>query len=153
MSIIRWDPFREMMSLRQAMDRLFEDAFVRPTRLLVGEGLQLALDMYHTPSDVVVKAALPGVKAEDVDITITGDTLTIKGEVKAEEEVKKEDYFYQERRFGSFSRTLSLPGALQTDKAQATFENGILTLTIPKADEAKPKVIKVTAKPTIEAPK
>ena len=99
--------------------------------------------MYHTANDVVVKAALPGVKPDDVEITIVGDTLTIKGEAKAEEEVKREDYLYQERRYGAFSRSVTLPSGLDTDKAEATFENGVLTLTIPKVEKVKPKQVKV----------
>ena len=148
MAIERWQPFSELMSLRQAMDRLFEDSFVRPSRVLtaLGEAAAPALDVYQTPNEVVVKAALPGMKPEDINIDITGDTLTIKGETKAEQEIKKEDYLYQERRFGAFSRTVVLPGGLQPDKAEATMEDGVLTLTIPKAEEVKPKAIKVKAK-------
>jgi HSP20 family protein len=99
--------------------------------------------MYQTADDVVIKASLPGVKPEDVDVTITGDTVTIKGETKTEEEIKREDYLYQERRYGAFSRSVRLPGSLQTDKAEAVFENGVLKLTIPKAEESKPKTVKV----------
>lgn len=148
MAIERWHPFTELMSLRQAMDRLFEDSFVRPSRALetLGEVAAPALDVYQTPSEVVVKAALPGVKPEDVNIDITGDTLTVKGKSKAEQEVKREDYLYQERRYGAFSRSVVLPGGLKSDKAEATMEDGILTLTIPKAEEVKPKAIKVKAK-------
>lgn len=87
----------------------------------------------------MVKATLPGVKREDVSIDITGETLTIRGDTKAEEEVKREDYLYQERRYGSFSRSVVLPGGLKTDKAEATMEDYVLTLTIPKAEEVKPK--------------
>jgi len=154
MTMIRWEPFREMMSLRNAMDRLFEDSFVRPSRLWpeVGVG-ELAVDMYQTASDVVVKAALPGLKPEEVDISITGDTLTIKGEHKEEQEVKQEDYFYKEHRYGNFSRSVAIPVQVKSDKAEATFENGVLTLTLPKAEEIKPKQIKVKAKPAIEAAK
>jgi len=148
MAIERWQPFSELMSLRQAMDRLFEDSFVRPSRILttLGETAAPALDVYQTPNEVVVKAALPGLKPEDINIDITGDTLTIKGETKAEREIKKEDYLYQERRYGTFSRSVVLPGGLQPDKAEATMEDGVLTLTIPKAEEIKPKAIKVKAK-------
>jgi len=155
MSIARWQPFTELMSLRQAMDRLFEDSFVSPSRILgtFGAGAAVPIDMYHTANDVIVKATLPGVKPEEVDITITGDTLTIKGETKTEEEVKREDYFYQEHRYGAFSRSVTLPSGLNTDKAEATFDNGILTLTIPKAEKVKPKQIKVKAKGTIEGKK
>ncbi len=145
MAIDRWHPFTELMSLRQAMDKLFEDSFVRPSRALatLGELTVPALDVYQTPTEVVVKATLPGVKPEDVSIDITGETLTIKGETKAEEEVRKEDYIYQERRYGAFSRSVVLPGGLKTDKAEAIIEDGVLTLTIPEAEEAKPKAIKV----------
>jgi len=148
MAIERWHPFTELMSLRQAMDRLFEDSFVRPSHVLtsLGEVAAPALDVYQTPSEVVVKAALPGVTSEDVSIDITGDTLTVKGESKAEQEVKREDYLYQERRYGAFSRSVVLPGGLKSDKAEATMEDGVLTLTIPKAEEVKPKSIKVKAK-------
>lgn len=105
-----------------------------------------ALDVYQTPNEVVVKATLPGLKPEDVGIDITGDTLMIKGETKAEEEIKKEDYLYQERRYGAFSRTVVLPNGLKTDSADATMEDSLLTLTIPKAEEVKPKAIKVKPK-------
>lgn len=155
MNIVRWDPFREMMSLRQAMDRLMEDSVVRPGRAFrpLGEEAYPALDVYQKPKELVVKASLPGVKPEDVDITISGDTLTIKGETKTDEEVKREDYLYQEHRYGSFSRTLVLPPDLRTDKADASFDQGIFTLTIPRAEEVKPKTIKVKAKGMVEGEK
>jgi HSP20 family protein len=148
MAIERWHPFTELMSLRQAMDRLFEDSFVRPSYVLstLGEAGAPTLDVYQTPNEVVVKAALPGLKPEDVSIDITGETLTIKGEHKAEQEIKREDYLYQERRYGSFSRSVVLPSELKPDKAEATMEDGVLTLTIPKAEEVKPKKISVKAK-------
>ena len=96
MAIERWQPFSELMSLRQAMDKLFEDSFVRPSRGLaaLGEVDVPAMDVYQTPNELVMKATLPGLKPEDVSIDITGETLTIKGETKAEQEVKKEDYLY-----------------------------------------------------------
>jgi len=154
MSMIRWEPFREMMSLRQAMDRLLEDSFVRPARLWpelrAGE---LPIDMYQTKDEVVLKAALPGVKPEEVDITITGDTLTIKGEHKEEKETKEEDYLYKEHRYGAFSRSVTIPIQVESDKAEAVFENGILTLTVPKSEQVKPKQIKVKAKGVIEGKK
>jgi len=148
LAIQRWQPFSELMSLRQAMDRLFEDSFVRPSRFLsnLGEAAAPALDVYQTANEVVVKAALPGLKPEDINVDITGDVLTIRGETKAEQEIKKEDYLYQERRYGSFSRSVVLPGQLKPDKAEATLEEGILTLSIPKVEEAKPKAIRVKPK-------
>lgn len=148
MAIEKWQPFSELISLRQAMDRLFEDSFVRPSRgvAALGEVAAPALDIYQTPTEIVVKAALPGLKPEDVSIDITGENLTIKGESKAEQEIKKEDYLYQERRYGAYSRSVVLPSGLKTDKAEATMEDGILTLTIPKVEEVKPKKISVKAK-------
>jgi len=153
--MIRWEPFRELVSLRQAMDRLFEESFVRPSRFLslLGEEARPAIDMHQTANEVVVKAALPGVKPEDVDITITGDTLTIRGETKGKEEVKREDYLCQECRYGAFSRYITLPSALKTEKVEASFEDGVLTLTIPRAEEAKHKTIKVKTKGVIEGKK
>ena len=145
--IVRWDPIREMVSLRDAMNRLFEDSFVRPaTWLAPFEGGQLALDVVDTKEDVVVKASVPGIKPEDIDITITGDVLTIKGETKAEQKTEDANYIRQERRYGAFERTLSLPTTVVSDKAKAEFENGVLTLTLPKAEEVKPKTIKIKAK-------
>jgi len=136
------------------MDRLFEDSFVRPSRFWPDGGRgQLPIDMYQTQNDVVVKAALPGFKPDEVDISITGDTLTIKGEHKEEQEIKDEDYFYKEHRYGGFSRSVVIPVQVNSDKAEATFENGILTLTLPKAEEIKPKQIKVKAKAMIEGAK
>lgn len=143
-----------MMSLRQAMDKLFEDSFVRPSHLWPElRGGELPIDMYQTKDDVVVKATLPGIKPDEVDITITGDTLTIKGEHKEEQEIKKEDYLYKERSYGTFSRSLLIPVQVKSDKAEATFEDGILTLTIPKVEEVKPRQIKVKAKGLIEGKK
>jgi HSP20 family protein len=144
-----------MMSLRQAMDRLFDDSFVRGSRALtddIGAGL-LPLDVYQTDNDVVIKATIPGIAPEEVDISITGDTVTIKGEQKEETEVKDEDYMLKERRYGSFSRSVSIPVSVKSDKADATFDNGVLTLTLPKADEIKPKQIKIKPKAMIEGAK
>ncbi len=147
MSITRWEPFRDLISLREAMDRLFEESWVRPRRgWLLPTEETLALDMYETADSVVVKSAVPGVKPEDIDITITGNTLTIAGETKAEEKVEEGNYIRRERRYGRFSRSISLPSDAQGEKAEATFEHGLLTLTIPKAEEARPKVIKVKSK-------
>jgi HSP20 family protein len=146
MTMIRWEPFREMTSLRDAMDRLFEDSFVRPSLFWADGGRgQLPIDMYQTDNDVVVKASLPGFKPEEVDISVTGDTLTIKGEHQEEQETKDENYFYRERRYGTFSRSIPIPATVKSDKAEAVFEDGVLTLTLPKAEEVKPKQIKVKA--------
>lgn len=148
MSMIIHEPFSELMSLRQAMDRLFEGSVVRPARFLpaLSEKLTPSVDIYQDQDKLTVKATLPGLKTEDISIDISDGVLTIKGEAKSEEEVKEEDYLYQERRYGSFCRGFNLPGGLQTDKADATMEDGILTLNIPKAEEAKPRTIKIKAK-------
>jgi HSP20 family protein len=97
-NLVRWEPFRDLMSLREAMDRLFEESVVRPRAgwLAPIEAATLAVDMYETDDAVVVKSAVPGIKAEELDISITGDTLTIRGEMKAEEEVKEEHYIRRE---------------------------------------------------------
>jgi HSP20 family protein len=155
MNVLRWQPFSDMITLRQAMDRLFDDSIISPSRLtsVFGEGAALPIDMYQTNDSVVLRASVPGVKPEEVEITITGSTLTIKGETKSEQEVKKEDYFRQERSYGTFTRSITLPSSLETDKAEATFENGVLTLTIPKAEEMKPRQIKVKPKGIIEGKK
>ena len=146
--IVRWEPFRDLISLREAMDRLFEESFVRPRAgWLTPFGAEaLAVDMYETDEDVVVRTSVPGVKPEDIDITITGDTLTIKGETKTEEKVETANYIRQERRHGAFSRSLTLRTSIVPENAKAEFENGVLTLTLPKAEEVKPKTIKVKAK-------
>ena len=147
MSIIRWDPFRDAVSLRDAMSRLFEESFIRPAAWPGPfEGVGLAVDMVETKDDVVVKAAAPGLKPEDIDIAVTGDLLTIKGEFKSETKTEGASVIRQERRYGAFERTLSLPTQVVADKARAEFENGVLTLTLPKAEEVKPKTIRVKAK-------
>jgi HSP20 family protein len=147
-NLVRWEPWSDLMSLREAMDRLFEESVVRPRAgwLAPLGAASLAVDMYETDDKVVVKTAVPGVKPEDIDVSITGDVLTIKGETKTEEKVEKADYIRQERRYGAFSRSLSLPSMVVADKASAEFENGVLILTLPKAEEVKPKTIKVKAK-------
>lgn len=163
MTIIRRpSPFGELMSLRQAMDRLFEDSYVRPTRSLLG-GLteMLPLDIRHGPDELVVEAALPGVKPEDVEITVEQSTLTIRARTADERRQGEEgsDYILQEIRRGEMVRTVTLPSGLEPDKAEATFEDGLLRLRIPRADEVKPRQIRINpsheskrvAAPTTEA--
>jgi HSP20 family protein len=148
MSMIIREPFPELMSLRQAMDRLFEGSVVRPAHFLpaFSEKLIPSVDIYQDQNKLTVKATLPGLKSEDVGIDISNGVLTIKGEAKSEEEVKEEEYLYRERRYGGFCRSFNLPSGLQADKADATMEDGILTIDIPKAEEAKPRAIKIKAK-------
>ena len=146
--IRRSDTLRDLVSLREAMNQLFEDSIVRPGSGAVATraGGRLAVDMYDTDEAVVVKSAIPGVDPADIDISLHGDTLTIKGETKVKEEVENANYVCREHYYGSFSRSLSIPVSIKADKAEAEFEDGILTLTLPKADEVKPKAIKVTKK-------
>ena len=153
MSIVRrTSPFGEMLSLRQAMDRLFEDSIVRPRSLVfdTAESPWLPLDIHATPDALVVEAALPGVKPEDVEITITGDTLTISGSSSDETQREERSYLMREIRRGSFSRSVTLPADLRTDATTAGFEHGLLRLSIPKAEAAKPRQIRIT--PTTESP-
>ena len=144
-NLTRWEPVREMMTLREAMERLFDDAFTRP---LGPSGLSAipAINLLQTTDEVVVKAALPGLEAEDVQISVNADMLTLRGEFKREEEQKDATYHILERRSGTFERSIRLPADVQTDKAKADFENGVLTITLPKAEAVKPKTITITAK-------
>lgn len=144
-NLTRWEPVREMMTLREAMDRLFDDAFTRPLSLS-GVSAIPNLDVVETNDEIIVKASLPGLKAEDVQITVTGDTLTLRGEFKQETENGDATYHLRERRSGSFERTIPLPVDVQTDKAKADFENGILKITLPKSEAVKPKTITIKPK-------
>lgn len=143
MSMSRWEPFKEMMTLRQAMDRLFEDSFVRSPVRGYDSATWLPLDIYTTKDAVIIRASVPGVKSDDVEITVEGSTVTIRGETKAPQE--EGTFLLQEQRYGPFSRAIDLAIPVQPDKAEAKFENGVLTLSVPKAEEIKPKVIKVKA--------
>ena len=145
MAIQRWDPFSEMISLRDAMDSLLQESFIRPGPALAdgGRAAGFPLDIRETPDEFIVTASLPGFRPEDVQITAHGDTLTISGETKAEQEKKGEHWHLRERRFGSFRRSVTLNTPIDADKAQSRFENGVLTLTLPKSEQAKPKQIKV----------
>ncbi len=143
-SLVRWEPIGDLVSLRDAVDRMFEESFLRPpARFGPWADGSLAVDMYETNDSVVVKTAIPGVKGEDINISVAGDTLSVKAESKAEEEIKRENYLRRERRYGAYHRSVTLPGGLKTDKAEADFTDGILTLTFPKAEEVKPKTIKI----------
>ena len=144
MAIERWEPFREAISLRDAMNTLLQESFVRPSGLLGQDGTaSFPIDVSETEDEYVVRASLPGVKPEEVQITVHGDTLTIRGESKAEEEGKGEHWHLRERRFGAFERSLTLPTPVNPDRAQARYEHGVLTLTLPKAEAAKPRQIKI----------
>jgi HSP20 family protein len=145
MSMMRWSPvFPDLRDMSRVMDRLAEEG-MRPGRFIpdFGETFALSVDMYETPKEMVVKFSVPGMRPEDIDVHIADNVLSVKGERKVEEEVKREDYFYQEQRYGSFSRTISLPGTVNADKSEASLVNGVLTISIPKTGGAKAKAIKV----------
>ena len=147
-NLTRWDPAHETLTLREAMDRLFDDAFTRPFSIRNGGSnwSSPAIDMYQTKDDVVVKAALPGIKANDVQININDDVLTIRGETKQEEEQKDKSWHIREHSWGAFERSVRLPTTVMAEKAQADFDNGVLTITLPKSEKVKPKTITVKAK-------
>lgn len=141
-NIVRFEPMREMMSLREAMNQLFDDSFTRPFSLS-GSASMPAVDMYQDDENVVVKASLPGLRPEDVQISVTADVLNLHGEYAENTEKKEKTYLIHEQRSGSFDRSVRLPVDVQTDKARAEFENGILTITLPKAEAVRPKTITI----------
>ena len=143
-NIQRWDPYRELATMRNWMDRMMSDSFFNAPALWERNGEQsLALDVAEDGENFVVKASLPGMQPEDIDVSITNNVLTIKGEMKEDQEIKQEDYHLRERRFGSFMRSVTLPTPVEADKVGATYENGVLTLHIPKSEAVKPKRIAV----------
>ncbi len=143
-NLTRWDPFREMMTLRDAMDSLFENALVGPTAGRQQSGdWGVPLDVAEDDNNFVVKASVPGIKPEDIEVTVHGEVLTIRGEMKQEQDRENERYHLRERRYGTFTRSLSLPAPVKTDEVSAEYNNGVLTLTLPKTEEVKPKRIQV----------
>ena len=142
--IVRWDPFRDLAEMRGTVDRLFYRGLRRP-RVITWQAAErfLPVDVYETDEEVVVEASLPGVKPEEVHVSVTGDRLTIKGESETEEEEQEHDYYRKERRYGSFERALTLPVEVDADKAKATFENGELSLHLPKIAAEKPTTIEI----------
>ena len=152
MTIVRRpSPRGEFMTLRQAMDRLFDDDVFRPFRWTSGafEGPGLALDVTTNAEELVVEASLPGITPEDVEITVENGTLTITGKTADQRRAEEGSYLVQEIRRGTFSRAVTLPNGLEPDKASATFEHGVLTLRIPKAEQVKPRQIRIS--PVTEA--
>jgi len=153
MAIQRWRPWDEFREMERRLDEMFRHPLLTlrhppawwrvPTAEL---GWMPALEVYEKDDKFVVRAELPGMKKEDIDISIVGDTLTIRGERKAESEVKDEDYYRCEMCYGKFSRAITLPSAIQADKVEASYQNGILEIVLPKAIEAKPKKVEVKVK-------
>ncbi|HEU4324313.1 MAG TPA: Hsp20/alpha crystallin family protein [Roseiflexaceae bacterium] len=143
-NVTRWDPMQEMLSLREAMNQLLEESFVTPTATRRGQGFVPAMDVSETQDAFVVELVAPGLRSEDLEITLENSVLTIKGEIRQEPTDTKRQYHRVERRYGSFSRTLTLPTTVKGDAISATLEHGILRLDIPKAEEVKPRKISVS---------
>lgn len=142
-SIMRWEPFRNLSSLQEQVNRLFESSF--PSR---GDESALtawapAVDVYETENELVIKADLPDVTEKDLDVRIENNMLTIRGERKFEQKVKEESYLRMERAYGSFSRSFSLPNSVNTEAIKAEYKDGVLNITLPKRAESKPKQVKI----------
>jgi HSP20 family protein len=150
-SLTRWEPVRELQTMRSLMDRFFDEPFFSSPALWSqrADNFPVPLDVIEEEGQYVVKASMPGITPEDVEITLTDNVLTIKGETKRENEKNDSNYHVRERHYGSFMRHLTLPVPVTADKVDATFENGVLTLRLPKSEAAKPK--KIAVKPTVEA--
>lgn len=144
MALIKWEPSESLASLRRDMDRLLEDFFGDgPFRSERGGAFAPNVEVSDTKDAVVVKAQVPGVTKDNLHISVTDDTLTLKGEMKEEEEKEEKDYHRREFRYGSFTRTVPLPMAVQSDKAAAKLKDGVLEVTIPKSEKTKVKEIPV----------
>ena len=143
----RTSPLGELVSLRQAMDRLFEDSFVRPRSWAVGafDGYSFPVDVTNGTDSLTVEASLPGFKPDDVEITVENGVLSISAETSSERREGEGESLVQEIRRGRVSRTIALPTGIEPDKATASFENGLLTLQIPKAEAVKPRQIRINA--------
>ena len=145
MAIVRWEPFSNLMTAQREFDRLFKDAFspFHSEGELSTRTWAPPVDIYETENDIVLKAELPGVDSKDVEVKVEDNTLYLKGERKFEKEVKNESYHRVERSYGAFARSFSLPNSISAEKVKAEFKDGLLTLTLPKREEAKPRTIKI----------
>ena len=147
MTIARFTPLTDVVSLREAMDRLFEDSFIRPNGWTSGNGQPLAVpvDLWETKDAYHLRADLPGLTPEDIDINATADTFTLTGETKPSGDVMNEGWLRQERRSGKFARSFTVPMQIDPNKVEAKFQNGVLELVLPKAENVKPRSIKINA--------
>jgi HSP20 family protein len=162
MTMERWKPRHDLTPWRpfgalDELQRIFEDFlpfWSASRRFPFNDGEWVpAIDMYEKDNQYIVKTELPGMKEEDVDVSVVGDSLAIKGEKKAESEIKEEDYYRSERSYGSFFRSISLPSDADPDKIEANYEDGVLEIAIPKTEAVKPKKVHVSAKKKVEAKK
>ncbi len=145
MAVVKWDPLRDLLSIQDRMNRLFEQTL---SRSRVEEGIAAstwapAVDIYETPETIMLKAELPGLSRDDIDIQIRDNTLTLRGERRFARDVQQENYLRIERAYGAFQRSFTLAATIQQDKIRAIFRDGVLELTLPKAEEAKPKKIAI----------
>lgn len=143
-SIARWEPFRDPSDIQGEMNRLFDSFFGRPVALQTVERTWMPpVDMYETKDDLHVSVEVPGIREKEVSVSIMGDVLTVKGERKWDKELNDEGYHRVERGYGRFERAVPLPVRVQADKVKATYRDGVLEITLPKAEEVKPKEIKI----------
>ncbi len=145
MAIVRWEPFRDLLTTQGRFNRLFNETFARAfgDEEPASRPWAPAVDIYETDQNLVLKAELPGVDPKDVEVRVEDNTLYFKGERKFENEVKEENYHRVERTYGAFSRSFALPTSIDADRVLAEYKDGLLTLTLPKREEAKPKTIKI----------
>src|SRR5208337_277679 len=144
MGIVRWGSLRDLLTTQRELDRLFREAFspVSGETEVSTRSWAPPVDIYETEEAIVLKAELPGIDPKDVEVRVEDNTLYLKGERKYEKEVKEQNYHRVERSYGSFARSFSLPNSIDAEKVKAEFKDGLLTLTMPKREEAKPKTIK-----------
>lgn len=146
MTLESWSPFREIDTLRNEMDRLISERFARWSKTM-RPGMPISLDMYEKNGSLIIETDLPGLKAEDIQINVSGNSLTIRGEFKSEDEDERGNVYYLERQVGKFQRTVTLPENIDTDRVEAFFDDGVLKLSLPKSGMTHPKKISVKSKP------
>ncbi len=145
MSLARWDPFRELEALQEDVNRLFQESMARPRRETSAARVWAPpVDVVEDDEKIIVRAEIPGMKKEDIDIELTGDTLTIRGERKLENEEKKENMVRVERAYGRFQRSFTIGVPVKSNEVKAAYRDGILEITIPKSEEIKPKKVDVS---------
>ena len=142
-SITRWDPFRNLSTLQDQVNRLFESSFKGNSENSALTTWAPAVDIYETENELVIKAELPEVVEKDIDVRVENNMLTIRGERKFEQSVKEDNYLRVERAYGSFSRSFSLPNTVNTEGIEATYKDGVLKVVLPKRAESKPKQVKI----------
>jgi HSP20 family protein len=146
MEITKWEPFRELTSMRRQMDRLMESFFGREPGLPAVERWAPAIDVAETKDEILVKAELPGMEEKDISVTLSGDNLMIKGERKSEKEEKDKHFHRIERSYGSFQRVIGLPVSVDQEKITAEYKKGVLEVHLPKKPDLKPKEIEIKVK-------